>query len=320
MECSDDVDDCRAARRVRRHETGDHNPGGGSCPRPGGKESVSLEGVGPGPTGQDPLSARFGAFGLFWFFSLDPVIEQAYAGSEKLIVEVNTAGIKPDEMKKVVLAYGLLPKGQTLEAVLPPDLAAKLTAFMFVNQLPPNAFSRFKPWFAGLSVVLIRLAKDGYSAQYGIDQYFIKKGDKEIGQLETMEYQLGLFDGFSKELQELVLMDALEGSIQKGGHLEELFDAWAKGDPDKMEDLILADVKNQPQFEALHQKIIIDRNYTMADSIEGMLGESQRLFVVVGAGHLVGPEGLLEILAKKGYTWSKPLPKKNVNSASSTSL
>jgi uncharacterized protein YbaP (TraB family) len=249
------------------------------------------------------------------FYPLDPAIEDVYEASDSLVVEVNLTALSKEKMMQVVLSRAMLPPGQILKDKLEADAWEKLEAVLNKYQLPIEAVMRFKPWFAALTLVTLRVASDGYNPEFGIDQYFMKKGGKEILELESADSQLALFDGLSQDLEQLLLLDAIEGQLQAGGELEKVMDAWLEGDAEKLKKIIFGDIEQKPEFKPLFKKLIVDRNYSMAAGIEKLLGQGKKLFVVVGAGHLVGDEGIVAIFEGRGYR-TEQLEKRNPLSAS----
>jgi hypothetical protein len=235
------------------------------------------------------------------FYPLDPVIEEAYRKSDVLAVEVNTVAVPLAEAMEVVFSHAKLPPGEKIYNSLSANVWNKLILALEKYQVPVETVLTLKPWFAAITLSILRVVEQGYSTDFGIDKYFVKKGDKVVIELESINYQLGLFDGMSAELQELLLLDAIEGSLQSGGDLKEALKAWSAGDGRAMHQAMFKDLQTHPEFLPIYKRLIIDRNYAMADVIEASLINLDSLFVVVGAGHVVGEEGLAAIFEKKGY-------------------
>ncbi len=236
------------------------------------------------------------------FYPLDPVIEEAYDASDSLVVEVNMAAIPQKKMLQLVLSRAVLPPGQTLKSRLSPETWTKLEATLKKYDVPPETVIRFKPWFAALTLVTLRITEAGYKPALGIDRHFIGRKDKEIVELESAESQLSLFDDLPVELEELLLLDAIEGSLQSGGDLTKVMEAWQVGDVEVLREILFADVGKRPEFVPLYKRLLDDRNHAMVERIEALIAERSTLFVVVGAGHLVGDEGLVALFERKGYS------------------
>jgi uncharacterized protein YbaP (TraB family) len=77
--------------------------------------------------------------------------------------------------------------------------------------------------------------------------------------------------------------------------------AWRTGDSGTIASIFSKSIENDEALKAIHRKIMTDRNRNMARKITAYLKSGRKIFVVVGAGHLVGDEGIIELLKKEGY-------------------
>jgi len=161
---------------------------------------------------------------------------------------------------------------------------------------------RFKPWFPAITVATLRMNDLGYSQEFGIDRYFLKKAQKPVLELETVDSQLSLFDNMSVELQELMLEDALSGNMQVNQNPKLLFDAWRIGNTIAMENIIMSEVRAEPRFSPFLKVLLTDRNLAMKNTLDTFLMSENKLLVVVGAAHLVGELGLVSLFKKHGWT------------------
>ena len=142
----------------------------------------------------------------------------------------------------------------------------------------------------------------------GIDNYFLEKsGKKRIVEIESAEWQLNLLSSFTDEQQEQFLRAASEEGTELMATLKRLQDAWTNGDAEKM-DALIRDTSRTPQ--EINKKLLTDRNPHMADVAEQFLKGKDQAFLVVGAAHLVGKEGLVAVLQKRGYKVEQVLLKK----------
>ena len=83
--------------------------------------------------------------------------------------------------------------------------------------------------------------------------------------------------------------------------LIKLYNAWDDGNTPEMEDLILEGIEDSPELQMINKKLLDERNYSMEEKIEVFLQDDETYFVVVGAGHLVGENGIINLLKGKGY-------------------
>jgi uncharacterized protein YbaP (TraB family) len=115
--------------------------------------------------------------------------------------------------------------------------------------------------------------------------------------LETMAYQLDRFDSLSPALQEALLKTTMEDLDREVEGVKELAEAWRFGNVAAIEKMTLTTLKEAPE---LYQKLLVERNHNWIPHVEKCLTDKAGCFIVVGAAHLVGPDGLPTLLAKKG--------------------
>ncbi len=155
-----------------------------------------------------------------------------------------------------------------------------------------------------LSLEQLIIDELGYKAELGIDYYFLNKAitdNKNILELETVEFQVGLLSSFSDDLMIQVLRDDVENPPTKED-FEELFSAWEEGDISKMESIVFGPLIQKPELSSYYEKMFDERNINMANQIFDFLGDDESYFVVVGAGHLVGDKGLINLMNERHYT------------------
>jgi uncharacterized protein YbaP (TraB family) len=117
--------------------------------------------------------------------------------------------------------------------------------------------------------------------------------------LETAEFQISIFDRMPMDQQDRFLAETLKQLKTQTANVTTLADAWRFGDVATIEKLVLSDLKEDP---ALYQRLLVDRNRSWMPQIEALLERPGRAFIVVGAAHLVGPDGLLQMLKARGFT------------------
>lgn len=157
-----------------------------------------------------------------------------------------------------------------------------------------------------LTLATRQFATAGYVPEEGVDRFFQTRaqgGAKRVLGLETIESQFDVFDALPLALQ----VDALEGLLGQERHgsvpsPDALVEAWARGDVDRLEEILFADLGDDPQLDAFYEAMYFRRNRDMARRIAALLeGGPADLFVVVGAGHLVGERGIPALLARRGF-------------------
>jgi uncharacterized protein YbaP (TraB family) len=234
-------------------------------------------------------------------YPLAAAIEKAYADSRVIIFETDIAALQTPGVQAKLLELGIYPGEQSLLQNLDGNTRQQLEKKMSEIGLPLEQFSRFKPWFVALTLTTLELQRMGYDPNYGIDVYFFNKASadsKEIGFLEPAEFQINLlgsmveqdqFDFLSQTLNDLEVVNELAGDLVK---------SWKYGDADKLHELLSKSFKDYPH---LHDRLLIKRNKNWVQQIEGAMRKNKNVLFVVGAGHLVGPESVVDLLKEKGY-------------------
>jgi hypothetical protein len=166
-------------------------------------------------------------------------------------------------------------------------------------RVPEAQTKMFKPWFVAMNMTLVELQKLGIDPQYGVDVHFLAEAKgKRIIELEGAEAQIELLDGFTDKEQEEFLKYTLNENESIGKSINDMIAAWNAGDAGRIEEYLTESTKDSPEMQTLYRKLFDDRNGKMADRIEAMLKTGNTYFVVVGAGHLVGKTGLIQLLGK----------------------
>lgn len=173
------------------------------------------------------------------------------------------------------------------------------------KQLPRVATpERLDDWALALMLAQSVASKAGFVGDNGMDngliETFRKSGKQQTG-LETAADQFGQFDAIPLAEQR-VMLNRLMGEIAAGhadDRLRETIDAWARGDADALGAIIARDAAVAP---ATHRLLLVDRNRRWTAWIARRMDAPGTVLVAVGAGHLVGPGSLREVLTAQGLT------------------
>ncbi|MEZ5013179.1 MAG: TraB/GumN family protein [Chitinophagales bacterium] len=200
----------------------------------------------------------------------------------------------------------LMPAGETISKYLTDAEYAKLDAYL--TELMGTGLASFdntKPIFV-MSIVLMGGGSAG--EDNSVDLYILDEADyadKKFGGLETFSQQLAMFDSIPYADQVRFIMDALEDANKGDDTRDALSDYYAKNDLNQLSTLVLAD---DPLMTAYSDVLLFNRNRNWIPVMEKYMQEGP-VFFGVGAGHLVGPKGVLELLTQAGYTLTPILPK-----------
>ena len=235
-------------------------------------------------------------------YPLNPTIEKAFDSTKKLVLEIDLKSADSGTVQRLTLEKGLHRDGKTLQENISAEtysLAAKRAQELGIDI---GALSPLKPWVVALTMTSLQLQRLGFDPNSGVDRYLAgraTKAGKPMAGLETAAFQIGLMDQLSASDQESMLRHSLKEMDLLDKGLDQIVRSWAAGDVPALEDLLLNAMREYP---AVHQKIIVDRNRRWLPEIERMIEQGESTLVVVGAAHLVGKEGVIELLKARGYT------------------
>jgi uncharacterized protein len=236
------------------------------------------------------------------FYPLSPALETAYKGSDLLVEEVDMGEMLAPGAQMQLLSRGLLTGEQSLDKVLTPATYALLAKKLAEVGAPVEALKRMKPWMIALTLEALQWQKAGFDADLGLDKHFYdqaKQDGKEVQGLETVEYQISRFDEMPMDLQDHLLAETIKGIDTEQSNMTKLIEAWRAGDAPTVERIVLKDLQQETQ---LYQRLLVERNKNWMPKLEALFSRKRPAFVVVGAAHLVGPDGLLTMLKAKGYS------------------
>ncbi|WP_339275922.1 TraB/GumN family protein [Paenibacillus sp. FSL W8-0426] len=236
------------------------------------------------------------------FYPLRKEFEEAFAEADYLGVEIDISKAADEAQQKLVLDLGSYQDGTTLKDHISSETYAQLGEILKKNGMEPNALDTFKPWVVESTLASLKSMKAGYEASAGVDLYFIQKAIERklpVIELESYESQLGMFNSFSKELQEKTLKATLDNFDVLDDSVDQMAEMWKTGNDEQLLEL----TNSFSDDEEYNKAMLIDRNIGMADKIDGYLknGKGEEYFIVVGAAHYPGDHGIVKLLEDKGY-------------------
>ncbi|MGH8128084.1 MAG: TraB/GumN family protein [Gammaproteobacteria bacterium] len=224
---------------------------------------------------------------------------KAFYASDRLIEELNLAGLDSATVSQQALQMGLL-QNTTLAKVMGKTDWVRAKALAAKSGVDLSFYAKFKPWLAAVGVADTLLIQLGYKPQLGPDMHFArlaKKHKMPSSGLETVAQQLSFFNDMKLTVQKRFLLQTLEQASSAKQELVKLHDAWARGDMATLEALQKEDFKG---FAHVRKQLLDDRNARWLPHLQKCLASGQTCFVVVGVEHMVGPHGLLALLRKAG--------------------
>lgn len=233
-------------------------------------------------------------------YPLDSIVESKFIHCSNLIVEMDLSNIDPMKLA----AKTMFSDTTTLYSALPTKQYIPFFDSMFkAYSIPKFIYSKFKPWFAILTLMNLELTKNSTEAQMGIDMYFLKKVDstKKIIELESFDEQADFLEKIYNEFPNEFISYFTTEIHKSQQNFDSLYYAWVNGDYNMIFELTnLANVESG--FEKRFIDLLINkRNETMVEKLERLSRQNNCYFVVVGTGHLVGEAGIVNLLRKRGF-------------------
>jgi hypothetical protein len=232
---------------------------------------------------------------------LPAAFDHAYGGSKALVMELDISKVDQMEMAGWMMEHGMLRDGATLRGTIGEDRYRRVSAEAARLGVPMEAADMLQPWALGLQLVELQYMKLGFDPQQGVEQQLQHRAQtdgKPISGLETMDEQLGVLQGMSYPDQARFLDMVVTEMHDVESETQSVVTAWRTGDAAKLAALLSDEYKS---FPALYRLLVSERNKRWVPQIEKLLHGNQDYFVVVGALHLVGDGGLLDLMRRDGY-------------------
>jgi uncharacterized protein len=242
----------------------------------------------------------FGAvhLGLSRFYPLPEPVEAAWSRSDCLAVELDI-DTRHQELREAFSKRVLLPAGETLDEVLSASEIRAIKAHMGYDHQDWSRLRRLQPWALSLNLFNKIEANAGPQATLGIDLFFLRRAKSKklrVAELEQPQDQVEAFAGGSRAEQLEQLRNRLQQLERYERTTELVIDAWRHGDALSLAHLKRDSFGDDQTMTSLHQRMSVVRDKKMAASLASLIREGARVFCVVGAFHLVGPNNLLEVL------------------------
>ena len=228
-------------------------------------------------------------------------IEKAFDQADHIVVEADIVDMDPARVMQAFAKFALLPRGTQIDASLDAEQLDHLTEALRQLGMDIAQVARIKPLFLASQLSVARLTEFGYLPNYGVDAHFLlRRGDRAVHELESVEQQFALLGGVPMSDQVEMLANTVEGMTEVEPLIAQLVRAWFLGDDDEMLRLFEQYTAGSDADRALLETLIYERNVTMAAGIKDLIGKPGNWFVVVGAGHLPGPRGIVALLEAQG--------------------
>ncbi|WP_105104364.1 TraB/GumN family protein [Microbulbifer pacificus] len=239
------------------------------------------------------------------FYPLRESIRDAYADSDALVIEADVVAMESDpRLQQQIMQESFYPPGDQLKNHISPAVYSALRTWLQKRQIPEPHFNRMRPAIAMITLSLVEMQARGLDPNAGIDRHFLLQAhqrSKPILELESVMQQLQLLNSLEKP--ELYLQQTLDQLEEMDRFVPRMTSAWKDGDEQALYDLVFREgIDEHPELEQLHERLFYQRNREMAKKVQSFSQQHKTLFVVVGAGHLVGEKSVITHLNSAGFT------------------
>jgi uncharacterized protein YbaP (TraB family) len=228
-------------------------------------------------------------------------VDSLIGRSDVIVMELDLDDVDAAAQQRVILETAMLPQGTLLASVVEPDVYRLVEQTAGELGVDLTRLERFEPWFLAVTLLDLGMRKFGFQAERGIEQYVLgqaQRTGKEILGLETLEFQIGIFDALPASQQQAMLEQTLAEIDEAETALSAMVEAWRDGELESLSAELLDDFD---QFPGLYETLVTKRNRAWVPTLERMLANGQRHLVVVGALHLVGDDNVIELLRARGH-------------------
>jgi uncharacterized protein YbaP (TraB family) len=233
-------------------------------------------------------------------YPLATPIEQAFTNSPIAVFEADIGAMNDPSLAMKMMAKGALPEGETLEQQLSPESYKAFQKQVEESGMPPAMMDKMTPAMAAMTLEVFELMKLGLDPEAGVDKHYFalaKKEGKQTIPLETVDFQIGLLSNFTKEEGEALMKSTLRQMDTLKKDFDDMLKAWETGDADKLDKMLNEAMQDSP---AIYKRLVTDRNRNWLPKLQELGQGNKNAIVIVGAGHLVGKEGVVELLKQKG--------------------
>lgn len=233
-------------------------------------------------------------------YPLAPAVLEAYTHAQSLVMEINLAEMDSEGMQSEMLSSAMLPEGKSLPDILGSRRYARATSLAHEVGVELSTFDQFAPWFAAEAISQLQLMQLGFEPQSGVEMYFLDRAradGKSVAGLETVHDQIALFESLSMDAQADYLISSLEQAHELPKEVGEMVTAWQHGDTAWFTAEMATEFGKDP---ALYQSLLASRNRKWIPRIEALLNDDKNYLVIVGTGHLVGRDSVIDLLKHDG--------------------
>lgn len=227
--------------------------------------------------------------------------DQAYERADTVVFETDMAALSDPQIQMRLISLLSYQDGRLLNQLISPGLYAALNSYLTERNMMPNMFIAMKPAGVILTMLAIEFKRLGIS-QAGADSFYYQQAiadGKAVLALESIDTHLRFISHMGEGNEEQFLRQTLDDMKETEMMMKAIVQHWKRGDVHGLEQDVIQDMKlNYPH---MYQSLLVERNQQWLPQIKRMLDDDDVELILVGAGHLIGADGILKTLVDQGY-------------------
>ncbi len=244
------------------------------------------------------------------FFLCEP-LKTAIVDADKVVFEINMESMDDMSVMMGMLMNAFMANDTSLQDLLSEEEFRMVEEHFAQMGLPMLFLQRIKPLFlSALAGNDFNFSEgnplaDGSTVSYEMEIMKVaQEHDKSFDGLESVEFQMSVFDSIPYQAQAKMLVESIKGTSSEGtNELDSLVQLYKAQDLNEMEKMFQSDQSGLGSYEDL---LLNTRNRNWIPIMKKMM-ESGSILFAVGAGHLVGDNGVIRLLEAEGFTLT-PVP------------
>ena len=230
----------------------------------------------------------------------------ALAAADDLWFELPVDATTETETGRLAAQLGVLAPDQSLFKLLPPQDAERLNQVATMYEVSPAVLDRLQPWLAEIALAGGAYRRAGADAASGVEKTISAAARPEAQRraFETPAEQIGILSHAPWDEQVASLRQTMDEMQTKPDQFGTLVKAWVDGDMAALDREAIAEMRKAAP--TLFKTLVTDRNAHWTKVLDERLKGHGRTVVVVGVGHLIGPDGVPAQLRALGYSVTGP--------------
>ena len=234
-------------------------------------------------------------------YPLPKEFDTAYSRCNSLTLEVDLATLESSRVKAALATRLSYTNDSTIDQALTDSVYKKLVTYFAAKGISSQHFAKLRPSMVSLMITQFEMANYNM-AKIGVDKFYYNRAIKDsipVEGLETAMEQVEFIADLGGDTPDDLILNSFEEVAEFKELVESMISSWKSGDSDALARFLVDKVKSR--YPQIYQELLLDRNLNWLPRIEKKITDPGATFLLVGAGHLVGSGGLLDLLEKRGY-------------------